>query len=174
MQSARKMYEKYKDKPLPRVLPVTQAQQAQTEEEIIKMMKSMGATEKFFPQDKQRIKIVKGADGKEKIQVIDTGPFNTGFLGGELKQISPQTWKKLLNYLQAEYNKRLLLKEEKNKTGPAAGGGDETSSITIIDRPSVAVLREFIEQPYPVNRYIGVPVAQTFPGLSLNSRALIS
>ena len=149
MQSARKMYEKYKDKPLPRVLPVTQAQQAQTEEEIIKTMKSLGVTEKFFPQDNQRIKIVKGADGKEKIQVIDTGFLNMGLFGGELKGISPQTWKKLLNYLQYEYNKR---QEEKNKPGPTSygyGGGDETSSITVIDRPTVAVIEKTVPQPVP-------------------------
>ena len=149
MQSARKMYEKYKDKPLPRVLPVTLAQQAQTEEEIIKTMKSLGVTEKFFPQDKQRIKIVKGTDGKEKIQVIDTGFLNMGLFGGQLKGISPQTWKKLLNYLQYEYNKR---QEKLNKPGPSSynyGGGDETSSITIIDRPTVAVIEKSVPQPVP-------------------------
>ena len=149
-KAARDIYKKYKDKPVataPGALPISSAQQAQTEADIIKLMNSMGVTEKFFPQDNQKIKIVRGADGKEKIQVIDTGLFNLGIGGGILPSISPQTWKKLKNYLQYEYNKK---QEEKNKPGPSSSSyGGANASVTIIDRPTVAVVEKVIPQVIP-------------------------
>lgn len=182
-KAARDIYNKYKNKPVataPGALPTSPAQQAQTEEDIIKLMKSMGVTEKYFPQDRQRIKIIKGPDGKEKIQVIDTGFLNTGLFGGTLKGISPETWKKLKNYLQYEFNKKEEEKRnvekqvlDKIRTNDDVDGGGNASNTTIIHSSTVAMMRQETPVPYPVNRYTPMPVASEPSNNSISNRSLL-
>jgi rare lipoprotein A (peptidoglycan hydrolase) len=117
---------------------------------ITNLMRDLGVDKKIFGQQNLSLEIIDG-----KLEIKDTrGIFGTGLFQSayDTKGSNLKLLKDIQNYLQYELNKKRKSPEERALEQMRLHQNDfdgGNASVTVIDRPTVAVIEKVVPQPVP-------------------------